>query len=95
MAKNNLQMRADRLLGRQMVDISSGDSQAAVRFRAAASAGAILLDGDKVSSVPGVFEIQHAVGRDGVAEALDSTNRKTKVNIAILRYCERPTGNRF
>lgn len=68
--RRNIQMGSHGLLGREMVDVRLGNAQAAVFFRPAGCAGAILLDGAEVLGVARMLEIQNAAGRDCIAEAL-------------------------
>lgn len=63
------QVRAHRLLGRQMVDGGAGDAEPAFGARAAGRAGAVLFERDVRGGVADVLEVDDAAGGDGVAEA--------------------------
>ncbi len=63
-------MSAYSLLGSEVADVCSGDAQATALLRSAACAGAVFFDRAKVFGVTGMFEIEHTVGCNGVAKAL-------------------------
>jgi len=63
-------MRSNSLLGRNMIYECPRNPQSAIFFRPTASTPTPLFDGAKVLTVARVFEIEHAAGGDGVAEAL-------------------------